>query len=80
MYIFPCYFNSGDTFRKNVLIQDQFDGGEDVEGVVHHHSLSYILEIIKIELTIKKTRELIARKYYGDLQLLPLPTHYQWIL
>ena len=51
-------------------------GWEDVEGVVHHQGLSYVPEIIKTELTTEKTRELIARKYYGDLQLLPIPTHY----
>ena len=24
---------------------------------------------------VEKTRELVARKYYGDLELLPIPTH-----
>ena len=27
--------------------------------------------------TIEKTQELVARKYYGDLQLLQMPTHRQ---
>ena len=42
--------------EEDVLIQDQFDGKEDVEGVVHHQGLSYVLEIIRTELTTKKTR------------------------
>ena len=33
MHVFICYFNSRDTLQKNVLIQNQFDGGEDIEGV-----------------------------------------------
>ena len=65
--------------EEDVLVQDQLDGGKDVEGVVHHQGLSYVPKIIRIELTshfgIEKTRELVARKYYGDLQLLPIPTH-----
>ena len=63
--------------EKDVLVQDQLDGGEDVKRVVHHQGLFYIPEIIKTELTTKKTRELIAKEYYGDLQLLPIPT-YRW--
>ena len=54
---------------------EMFDGWEDVERVVHHQGLFHILEIIKTELTTKKTRELIIRKYCRDLQLLLIPTH-----
>ena len=46
---------------------------------MHHQGLSYVPKIIRIKLTshfgIEKTRELIARKYYEDLQFLPIPTH-----
>ena len=42
---------------------------------MHHQGLSYIPEIIRTELTSEKTREFVVRKYYGDLQLLPIPTH-----
>ena len=56
-----------------------FDGWEDVEGVVHHQGLSYVLEIIRIELTshfgIEKTERLVAKKCYEDLQSLPIPTY-----
>ena len=41
---------------------EMLDGWEDVKGVVHHQGLSYVPEIIKTELTIKKTCELVARK------------------
>ena len=34
--------------EEDVLVQDQFDGGEDVEGVVHHQGLSYVPEIIRL--------------------------------
>ena len=61
--------------EEDVLVQDQFDGGEDIEGVVHLHGLSYVSKIIRTEWTTEKTREFVARKYYGDLQLLPIPTH-----
>ena len=37
--------------EKNVLVQDQLDNGEDVEGVVHHREHS----------TIEKTRELVIK-------------------
>ena len=52
-------------------------GWDDIDGVLHHQSLSYVPEIIRTELInrhhddllvghfgIKKTRELIAQKYY----------------
>ena len=55
------------ALEEDVLVQDQLDNREDVERVVHHREYS----------TIKKTRELVARKYYGDLQLLSMPTHCQ---
>ena len=42
---------------------------------MHHQGLFYVPEIIRTELTTEETRELVARKYYGDLQLLPIPTH-----
>ena len=37
--------------EKGVPAQNQLDGWEDVEGVVHHQGLSYVPEIIRIELT-----------------------------
>ena len=53
------------------------DGWKDINGVLYHQGLSYISEIIWTELIsrhynnllaghvgIKKTRELVARKYY----------------
>ena len=42
---------------------------------MHLHGLSYVSEIIRIKLATKKTRKFVAKKYYGDLQLLPMPTH-----
>ena len=36
--------------EEDVLVQDQFDGGVDVEGVVHHQGLSYVPEVIRTEL------------------------------
>ena len=53
--------------KEDVLVQDQLDNGEDVKGVVHHREHSII----------EKTQELVVRKYYGDLQLLQMPTHCQ---
>ena len=51
---------------------------------MHHQGLSYVPEIIRTELTTKKTWELVARKCYKDLELLPIPTHrlegHQWRL
>ena len=54
----------------------------------HQQSLSYVPEIIRTELIgrhhvdplaghfgIENNRELVARKYHGDLQSLPIPTH-----
>ena len=50
---------------------------DDINGILHHQGLPYVLEIIRTELIsrhhddllaghfgIEKTRELIARKYY----------------
>ena len=37
--------------EDDLLVQDQFDGGKDVEGFIHHSGLFYVLKIIKIELT-----------------------------
>ena len=55
------------------------DGLGGCRGSCACQGLSYVPKIIRIELTshfgIEKTRELVARKYYGDLQLLPIPTH-----
>ena len=65
------------TPEEDVLVQDQFDGGEDIEGVIHHQGLSYVPKIIRTKLTTEKTREFVARKYYGDLQLFPISTHCQ---
>ena len=42
----------------------------------NYQGLFYVIEIIRTELTTEKTRELVTRKYYGDLQLLPIPTHH----
>ena len=43
-----------------------FDNGEDEEGSLNYQGLSYVSEIIKIELTshfgIEKTKQLVARK------------------
>ena len=39
------------TPEKDILVQDQLDSGKNIEGVVHHQSLFYILEIIRMELT-----------------------------
>ena len=36
------------TPEKDVLVQDQLDGEEDVEGIVYHHGLSYVPEIIRL--------------------------------
>ena len=51
---------------------EMLDGWEDVKGVMHHQGLSYVPEIIRMELTsrhydeatlaLRKTRELVARK------------------
>ena len=53
------------------------EGWDNINGVLHHQDLSYVPEIIRMELIsrhhdnplashfgIKKTRELVARKYY----------------
>ena len=66
--------------EEDVLAQDISDSWKDVEGVVHNQGLSYIPEVIRIELTIghfgiEKTREFVVRKYYGDLQSLSIPAH-----
>ena len=66
------------ALKEDVPVQNQLHGWEDVERVMHLHGLSYIPEIIKTELTTKKTRELVAKKYYGDLQLLLIPIHH-WL-
>ena len=42
---------------------------------MHDQSLSYVSEIIRIELTSHFGIAKSARKYYGDLQLLPIPIH-----
>ena len=42
--------------EEDVLVQDQLDGGEDVEGVVHNQGLSYVPEVIRIELTSRTLR------------------------
>ena len=78
-----CYSNSGDALRKKTsqprIRTEVLDGLRGCQGSCACQGLSYVSKIIKIELTshfgIEKTRELIARKYYGDLQLFPIPTH-----
>ena len=62
------YFNLGDMLWKKTsqpkIKVDMLDGWEDVEGVVHHQGLSYIPEIIIIELTCRHhdERTLVLRK------------------
>ena len=55
------------------------DGLGGCRGSCACQGLSYVPKIIRIELTshfgIEKTRELVARKYYGDLQLLLISTY-----
>ena len=78
-----CYSNSGDVLRKKIsqprIRTEVLDGLGGYRGSCACQGLSYVPKIIRIELTshfgIEKTRELVARKYYGDLQLLPIPTH-----
>ena len=55
--------------KQNVLVQDQLDGGEDVERVVHHQGLSYIPKVIQTELTRKHYEEstLASRKLEDSL-------------
>ena len=55
-HVFPPLKFCRCAAEKDVPAQDQLDGYEDVEGVVHHQSLSYVPEIIRTELTTKKTR------------------------
>ena len=43
--------------EEDVLVQDQFDGGVDVEGVVHHQGLSYVPEVIRTELISRHHNE-----------------------
>ena len=63
--------------RKLRAEQPVKDGWQDIDGVLHHQGLPYVPEIIRTELIsrhhdnllaghfgIKKTRELVARKYY----------------
>ena len=64
--------------EENVQAKDQ---GRDIWwlGAYRENSqgLFYVTKIIRTELTTEKTREIIIRKDYGDLQLLPIPTHYR---
>ena len=55
------------ALEKYVLIQDQLGSVKDIERVGYHQGLIYILEIIRTELTTKKTRELVIKKYYKNL-------------
>ena len=63
--------------RKLRAEQPVKEGWEDIDGVLHHQGLPYILEIIRTKLVskhhndplvghfgIKKIRELVTRKYY----------------
>ena len=65
--------------RANQQLDQQLgqQGWDDINGVLHHRGLPYVLEIIRTEFIswhhddllaghfgIKKTYELIARKYY----------------
>ena len=55
------------------------DDWENSERILHYQGLFYVPEISKASrwghFAIEKTWELVARKYYEDLQLLPIPTH-----
>ena len=106
-----------DAEAQKVRAEELKDGWEEFDGVLHHQGLSFVPEVIWIELIsrhyndllagnfgIDKTRELIGWKYYwsslrkaieahvkgcdvclalkrmrykpyGNLQLLPVPTH-----
>ncbi len=108
-----------DKEAKTLRSERLLEGWEDIKQVLHYQDLPYVPKVICLELMsrhhdnplishfdIKKTRELIARKYYwptlqqdveayvkgynvcltsmivchklyGNLQLLPIPTH-QW--
>ena len=108
-----------NDFAQKARVDRLKEGWEEPDGVLHHQGLPYVPEIIRTKLIskhhdnplaehfgIKKTWELIARKYfwpslranveayvkrcdvylalkairqkfYGDLHLLPIPTH-QW--
>ena len=55
------------ALEEDVPALNQFDGWEDVKGVVHLHGLFYVLEIIKPELTTKKIRQFVARKRHQTL-------------
>ena len=63
--------------RKLRAEQPVKDSWKNINGVLYHQSLPYVLEIIRIELIsryhndplaghfgIKKTQEFVARKYY----------------
>ena len=70
MHILPLLKFLRYVLEKDIQAQDQLDGWEDgwedVEEVGHHQGLSYVPEIIIIELTshcgIEKTWKLVARR------------------
>ena len=52
MHVFPPLLQFWRyALEEDVLVQDQLDGREDVEGIVHDQGLCYVPGIIKIELT-----------------------------
>ena len=66
-----------DSQAQKVRAEGLQESWEDIEGVLHHQGLPFVPETIRTELIsrhhddplaghfgIKKTRELIARKYY----------------
>ena len=68
---------SDDEVQRIRATRELQDGYKEVDGVLHHQGLPFILEIIQTELIsrhhndplaghfgINKTRELIGRKYY----------------
>ena len=61
-HVFPPPNFHRCALEEDVPVQNQIDGWEDVEGVVHLHGLFYVSEIIKTELTTEKTRQLVARE------------------
>ena len=67
----------GDKHARKLRAEQLAKNWQDIDGVLHHQGLHYVLEIIRAELIsrhhndllaghfgIKKTRELAAQKYY----------------
>ena len=72
-------FSSGDTLRKKMSIRaEMLDSRRDVK-IIFKACPTFLrsseLSWLAGHFGIWKTRELVARKYYGDLQLLSILTH-----